>query len=70
MKPQTHMIYFKDAKGKPSYFFGPFVSDRLAAEFAAELPEPLPTGTKSIYPVSCYTFNEAALAADEILSTR
>lgn len=70
MKQQTHMVYFKDARGTPSHFFGPFVSERLAYEFADELPEPQETGVKSVYPVSTYTFDEANLAAQEILSHR
>lgn len=69
MKQLTYMLYYKDQKGKPSHFFGPFVSERMANEFADELPDPL-DGVKSVYPVSQYTSHEANLAANEILQSR
>jgi hypothetical protein len=70
MKQLTYMLYYKDSRGKPSHFFGPFVSERLANEFADELPDPCENGVKSVYPVSQYTSNEANLAAQEILQHR
>lgn len=70
MKQLTYMVYFKDAKGAKSHFFGPFVSERMADEFSDDLPEPTETGVKSVYAVSQYTANEANLASQEILSHR
>lgn len=66
---QQHVVYYRDVKGGPLQIFGPFVSERLAAEFCDELPEPV-AGVKNIHPVSMYDHTEAELAADEILRKR
>lgn len=69
MKPPTHIVYYRDVKGGPLIIYGPFVSERIAAEFCDDLPAPL-NGFKAVHPVSTYTHNETELARDEILRKR
>lgn len=66
---QQHVVYYRDVKGGPLLIFGPFVSERIAAEFCDELPQP-ENGAKSTHPVSMFDHNEADKARDAILRRR
>jgi hypothetical protein len=67
--PRYVVIYKDDSQARNQYY-GPFTSERTAAEFCDTLPDPVDGGVKTFKPVQPYTADEAELVASRILNKR
>lgn len=69
-KQISQLVIFRDGRQKPTRYFGPFVSSRIAQEFADDLPAPLEGGYKLIKPTQPFTQNEGTIVREKLLSER
>lgn len=70
MKQITQLVIYRDNKGKPELFFGPFMSDDIARFFKAQMPIPQEGGYCRIVPIQPFTQHEGHIVNRKILSER
>lgn len=70
MKPISHLVAYKDGKGVPTRYFGPFASQSIAEFFKAEMPEPQPGGFCRIVPTQPFTAHEGHIVHRKLIDER